>query len=166
MFFQRLSAVLLIACFAGCSSFNRGNGTTQAVVVQTPMVPTPVIPPVIFWDSSYSEPMGTPQTATIRRGIVKIICQFPDEDEQPKWIKALVEYKNETQDGALARMQVFTTSPGMYVLQLVGAAQSVRQVVHIEWLTQTDQRGSYDILIEHGVMRPTPALPTNTLARP
>lgn len=153
MFFRLVILSLFLLLNTGCSMFQRDP-------------PPPVIPPIVLWDSSYAEPMGTPQTATVRRGIVKIVCLFPDEGEQPRWIKALLEYRNDQQDGALARMLVFSNVYGMYNLELVGAAMSPRQIVHIEWMTQFDQRGSYDILIEHGVMRPISAVPTNTLARP
>jgi hypothetical protein len=121
--------------------------------------PPPIVPPVVLWDASYAEPMGTPQTATVRRGIIKIVCQFPDEGEQPKRIHAIVEYRGDLQDSAIARMMVFSNISGLYTLELVGAALAPRHIVHIEWQTQYDQTGTYDILIEHGVMRPTPAVP-------
>lgn len=133
--------LLAVTLFSGCPGYQ----TT----------PIEVVPPVIHWDASYAEAMMTTTSAgghSCHRGIVKMMFEFPEDGEDPDWVKVMLKYE----DGALARMDILERGCGVYIVQLPGLSPDGRFILHIQWLSPDNVIGNYNILIEEGNMRPVP----------
>jgi hypothetical protein len=117
--------------------------------------PIEVVPPVVHWDASYAEAMTTISSTgaqSCHRGIIKMMFEFPEDGEDPDWVKVMLKYE----DGALARMDVLERGCGVYIVQLPGLSPVGRFILHIQWLSPDNVIGNYNILIEGGDMRPVP----------